>query len=128
MSLLAFLTTLPFRTVSNRLYHGTPALSRARPLPATHTRTRDNGRRQTPSAMIGWLRELMGNEQETTSGAKPEELRHAVLDKPLVPPDGVWAPPLKQATFGLGWYVFTVLFSVFYSSFFSLTQFARSKP
>lgn len=60
--------------------------------------------------MIGWLREIMGNDQQAASTTtKAEDMRHAVLDKPLVPPDGTWAAPLQQATFGLGWYVMLLL-------------------
>lgn len=51
--------------------------------------------------MYGWVRDMMsGNKGKTDSDV------HAVLGKPLRPPNGKnWEAPLEEATFGLGWYV-----------------------
>lgn len=63
-------------------------------------------RRKHPRAMLGWLRDLVsGREATTASEKKGSDMQHAVLKTPLLPPDGSWASPLEQATFGLGWYV-----------------------
>lgn len=57
-----------------------------------------------PRAMLGWLRELVGGQSANSTGEDiRSDLKHAVLKTPLLPPDGSWAPPLEQATFGLGW-------------------------
>lgn len=55
----------------------------------------------TTSSMYGWVRDMMsGNKGKTDSDV------HAVLGKPLRPPNGKnWEAPLEEATFGLGWYV-----------------------
>lgn len=56
----------------------------------------------TRSSMYGWVRDMMsGNKGKTDSDV------HAVLGKPLRPPNGKnWEAPLEEATFGLGWYVY----------------------
>lgn len=120
---LAFTPSTPLHS-SSQLRFAAISLRRqstfisARPQQRLSNQVTNKGYRvSTPTAnMYGWIRKMVGAPNGDPTTATLNELgvywQHEVLDgRPLLPPDGKWAPPLQQATFGLGWYVFLVDFT-----------------
>lgn len=96
MPLFAFTASAPLRihatrfTTAGRLSHK----------PKSRAVTVQERRIQSPSSMFNWLRKATSG---TSEKANIEDMRHTVLNAPLIPPGGAWQPPMQQATFGLGW-------------------------